>query len=185
MDAATTASLELPMPVRDLLLPELDLEATFTRKHLQRVPMTALGFKPHSKSMSLGELATFVTVIPTWGQSVLTTDAFDVAPEGTPVIQKFVAQSQRELLDIWEANIAAARTALEKASDAHLQKPWSLLATGRVIFTQQRYLVFRTLFLNHLVHHRAQLGVFFRLLGVPVPAVYNDSADEKGGMFIE
>lgn len=185
MDAATTASLETPMPVRDLLLPELDLEAAFTRKHLERVPMTALGFKPHSKSMSLGELSTFVAFIPTWGQSVLTTESFDVAPEGTPLLQKFVAQSQRELLDMWDANIGAVRTALEKASDAYLQKPWSLLATGRAVFTQQRYLVFRTLFLNHLIHHRAQLGVFFRLLGVPVPAVYNDSADEKGGMFMK
>ena len=173
------------MPVRDLLLPELDLEASFTRKHLERVPMTALGFKPHSKSMSLGELATFLAFIPTWGQSVLTTDSFDVAPEGTPVVQKFVAQSQRELLEMWDTNIATVRTALEKASDAHLHKPWSLLATGNAIFTQQRYLVFRTLFLNHLIHHRAQLGVFFRLLGVPVPAVYNDSADEKGGMFMK
>lgn len=173
------------MPVRDLLLPELDLEATFTRKHLERVPMTALGFKPHSKSMSLGELATFLAFMPTWGQSVLTTDSFDVAPEGTPVVQKFVAQSQRELLEMWDTNIGAVRAALERASDAHLQKPWSLLATGSPIFTQQRYLIFRTMFLNHLIHHRAQLGVFFRLLGVPVPAVYNDSADEKGGMFME
>ena len=173
------------MPVRDLLLPELNLEATFTRKHLERVPMTALGFKPHSKSMSVGELSTFLAFLPTWGQSVLTTDSFDVAPEGTPMVQKFVAQSQRELLEMWDANIGAVRAALERASDAHLQKPWSLLATGNPIFTQQRYLVFRTLFLNHLVHHRAQLGVFFRLLGVRVPAVYNDSADEKGGMFLE
>jgi uncharacterized damage-inducible protein DinB len=183
MHAATPASLETPMPVRDLLLPELDLEAAFTRRHLERVPMTALGFKPHSKSMSLGELATFVAFIPTWGQSVLTTDAFDVAPEGVPIVQKSVAQSQRELLEMWDANVGAVRAALEKASDAYLQKPWSLLATGRPIFTQQRYLIFRTMFLNHLIHQRAQLGVFFRLLGVPVPAVYNDSADEKGGMF--
>jgi uncharacterized damage-inducible protein DinB len=185
MHAATPASLETPMPVRDLLLPELDLEASFTRKHLERVPMTTLGFKPHSKSMSLGDLSTFIAFMPTWGHAVLTTDSFDVAPEGTPLIQKSVAGSQRELLEMWDTNIAAVREALEKASDAHLQKPWSLLATGNPIFTQQRYLVFRTMFLNHLIHHRAQLGVFFRLLGVRVPAVYNDSADEKGGMFMK
>ncbi len=173
------------MPVRDLLLPELELEASFTRKYLERVPMTTLGFKPHSRSMSLGELSTFLAWIPTWGQSVLMTDSFDVAPEGVPVVQQFVRQSRSELLEMWDANIAAVRAALEKASDAHLQKPWSLLATGKPIFTQQRYLVFRTMFLNHLIHHRAQLGMFFRLLGVRVPAVYNDSGDEQGGMFME
>jgi uncharacterized damage-inducible protein DinB len=70
-------------------------------------------------------------------------------------------------------------------SDEYLQKPWSLLAAGSSVFTQLRYLVYRTFFLNHLVHHRAQLGVLLRLNGIAVPAVYNDSADEQGGMFME
>jgi uncharacterized damage-inducible protein DinB len=77
------------------------------------------------------------------------------------------------------------RAALTKASDPHLQKPWSLIANGQALFTQPRYLVYRTLFLNHMVHHRGQLGVYFRLLGVRVPAVYNDSGDEQGGMFMD
>jgi uncharacterized damage-inducible protein DinB len=173
------------MPVRDLLLPELDLEAAFTRKHLERVPMNTLGFKPHSKSMALGELSTFLAVIPTWGQFVLTMDSFDVAPQGVPLPQTEVVRSQHELLDTFDRNVLAVKAALGKASDPHLQKPWSLLADGNAVFTQQRYLVFRMLFLNHMVHHRAQLGVFFRLLGVRVPAVYNDSGDEQGGMFID
>jgi uncharacterized damage-inducible protein DinB len=65
------------------------------------------------------------------------------------------------------------------------KQPWSLLAAGNAMFTQPRYLVYRTFFLNHLVHHRAQLGVLLRLNGIAVPAVYNDSADEQGGMFME
>jgi hypothetical protein len=173
------------MPLRDLLLPELDLEAAYTRKHLERVPINTLGFKPHSKSMSLGELSTFLAVLPTWGQFALTMDSFDVAPEGVPLPQTEVVRTQPELLEMFDRNLLGVRYALGKASDAHLQKPWALVAGGNTILKQQRYLVFRTFFLNHLVHHRAQLGVYFRLLGVRVPAVYNDSGDEKGGMFID
>jgi hypothetical protein len=185
MRAGTTVSTERRMPVRDLLLAELDLEAAYTRKHLERVPMTTLGFKPHSKSMSLGDLATFIAVLPTWGQFALTMDSFDVAPEGVALPPTDVVRSRDELLDLFDRNMLGVRAALAKASDVHLQKPWSLIANRSAIFTQPRYLVFRTLFLNHLVHHRAQLGVFFRLLGVRVPAVYNDSGDEKGGMFMD
>jgi hypothetical protein len=172
------------MPVRDLLLAELDVEAEFTRKHLERVPMTTLGFKPHSKSMSLGDLSTFLAVLPSWGMFALKMDSFDVAPEGVPLPPTDVVRSRDELLDLFDRNMLSARDALGKASDVHLQKPWSLIANGAAIFTQPRYLVFRMLFLNHMVHHRAQLGVFFRLLGARVPAVYNDSADEKGGVFM-
>jgi uncharacterized damage-inducible protein DinB len=173
------------MPVRDLLLSELELEASFTRKYLERVPMSTLGFKPHSKSMTLGELSTFLAVIPTWGQFALTTDSLDVAPGGEPLPQQEVVRSHPELLNMFDTNLLALRAALGKASDPHLQKPWSLVANGNALFTQPRYLIFRTLFLNHMVHHRAQLGLYFRLLGVRVPAVYNDSGDEQGGMFME
>lgn len=173
------------MPVRDLLRTELDLEAAFTRKHLERVPMRTLDFKPHSKSMTLGELSTFLAVLPTWGHFALTTDSLDVAPGGVPLPQQEVVRSQQELLDMFDRNLIALRAALGKASDVHLQKPWSLVASGKALFTQPRYLVFRTLFLNHMVHHRGQLGLYFRLLGVRVPAVYNDSGDEQGGMFME
>src|SRR5688500_16164062 len=100
MRAGTTVSVERRMPVRDLLLPELTLEASFTRQHLERVPMNTLGFKPHSKSMALGELSTFLAVIPTWGQFILTMESLDVAPEGVPLPQTEVVRSQQELLDM-------------------------------------------------------------------------------------
>jgi hypothetical protein len=173
------------MRLSDFLLPELDLEAAYTRKHLERVPMDKLEFKPHEKSMPLGWLVTFIAVLPTWGTFALTTDSFDVAPDGVPVPQQPVVTSQRELLQMFDKNIADVRAALGAASDEYLQKPWSLLAAGSTVFTQPRYLVYRTLFLNHLVHHRAQLGVLLRLNDIAVPAVYNDSADERGGMFME
>lgn len=173
------------MTLSDLLLPELDLEAAFTRKHLERVPMDNLEFKPHEKSMPLGHLVTFLAVLPTWGNLALTNDSFDVAPNGVPVPQQPVVTSQRELLEMFDKNIADVRAALESASDEDLQRPWSLLAAGNTVFTQPRYVVYRTFFLNHMVHHRAQLGVLLRLNDVAVPAVYNDSADEQGGMFME
>jgi uncharacterized damage-inducible protein DinB len=172
------------MPVRDLLLPELELEASFTRKHLERVPMSTLGFKPHSKSMTLGELSTFLAVLPTWGMFALTTESLDVAPGGEPLPQQEVVRSQNELLDMFDRNLLALRGVLGKASDPYLQKPWSLVANGVPLITQPRYMIIRTLCLNHMVHHRAQLGVYLRLLGVRVPAVYNDSADEQGGIFM-
>jgi uncharacterized damage-inducible protein DinB len=173
------------MPLRDSLLQELDLEGAYTRKYLERVPMTTLGYRPQSKSMSLGELATFLAVIPTWGEFALTTESFDVAPGGVPLPQTEVVRSRPELLELFDKNLSSVRGALAKVSDARLGKPWSLVADGNAIFTQQRHLVFRTFFFNHLIHHRGQLSVYFRLLGVPVPAVYNDSGDERGGMFID
>jgi uncharacterized damage-inducible protein DinB len=173
------------MPLVDLLLPELDLEATFTRKHLERVPTDKLDNKVHEKSMTLGELTTFIAVIPSWGHFVLTTDSFDVAPGGTPLPQQPVVTSSRELLAMFDKNIADVRAALGAATDEFLRQEWSLLAAGNTVFTQPRHLVFQTFFLNHMVHHRAQLGVFLRLNGLAVPAVYNDSADEQGGMFME
>jgi uncharacterized damage-inducible protein DinB len=173
------------MTLSEVLLPELDLEAAYTRKHLERVPMNNLEFKPHEKSMPLGHLVTFIAVLPSWGTLVLTTDSFDVAPNGVPIQQQPVATSQRELLEMFDKNISDVRAALRSASDERLRQPWSLLAAGNTVFTQSRYLVYRTFFLNHLVHHRAQLGVLLRLNDVTVPAVYNDSADEQGGMFME
>jgi hypothetical protein len=173
------------MTLSDVLLPELDLEAAYTRKHLERVPMDNLDFKPHEKSMPLGWLVTFIAVLPTWGTFALTTDSFDVAPNGVPIPQQPLVTSQRELLEMFDKNIADVRAALESVTDERLQQPWSLRAAGNEVFTQPRYLVYRTFFLNHLVHHRAQLGVLLRLNDIAVPAVYNDSADEQGGMFME
>jgi hypothetical protein len=180
-----TPDQENAMTLSEVLLPELDLEATYTRKHLERVPMNSFEFTPHEKSMPLGHLVTFIAVLPSWGTLALATDSFDVAPNGVPISQQPVVTSQSELLEIFDKNIGEVRAALESASDERLRQPWSLLAAGNTVFTQSRYLVYRTFFLNHLVHHRAQLGVLLRLNDIAVPAVYNDSADEQGGMFVE
>ena len=177
MRAGTTVSTERRMPVRDLLLTELDLEATYTRRHLERVPMTTLGFKPHSKSMSLGDLATFIAVLPTWGQFALTTDSFDVAPEGAPLPPTDVVRSRDELLDLFDRNMLGVRGALSKASDVHLQKPWSLVANRSAIESKvarlSAYCGFAPsfdAFLEAVLKLRSDLGVPHTLKDLKVPS---------------
>ena len=172
------------MRTTELLMTELDLEAHYTRKHLERVPMDKLDFKPHPKSMTLGWLATFTAILPSWGSLLLSKNEFDVAPPGGAPEPK-LASTTNDLLALFDRNMADTREALARTTEAQLDEPWSLKAAGKTIFTQPRGLVYRTFIMNHLVHHRAQLGVFLRMLDVSVPAVYNDSADEKGGMFME
>jgi uncharacterized damage-inducible protein DinB len=173
------------MRTTELLLKELDLEAHFTRKHLERVPMNRLDYKPHEKSMTLGWLATFTAILPSWGTLTLAKNEYDVAPPGGATEDYSIRTTTESLLALFDKNIAETREALSKMTEATLDEPWALKAAGDTIFSQPRGLVYRTFIMNHLVHHRAQLGVFLRMLGVAVPAVYNDSADEKGGMFID
>ncbi|MBC7790755.1 MAG: damage-inducible protein DinB [Anaerolineae bacterium] len=173
------------MQLSQFLLPEFDAEMAYSRKHLERVPMDKLDFKPHDKSMPLGWLATFLAVLPSWGALIITSASFDVAPGGVPIPQQSVLNSRDALLEMFDDNVAAARAAIAGATEEQLTRSWSLLAAGNAIFTQPGFLVFRTYFLNHMVHHRAQLGMFLRMTGVAVPAIYNDSADESGGMFID
>ena len=167
-----------------LLMKELELEAFYTRLHLERVPMDKLDFKPHEKSMTLGWLATFTAILPSWGTLTLARDEFDVAPPGGSQEDYSIATSTDALLALFDRNIAGVREALARVTDDQLDEPWALKAAGQTVFSQPRGLVYRTFIVNHLVHHRAQLGVFLRMVGVAVPAVYNDSADEKGGMFM-
>lgn len=173
------------MRLADLLVQELDLEAHFTRKALERVPEDKLHWKPHEKSMELGWLATFCALLWVWGVDAVEKDSFDFQKPQDPPLQREPARSRADLLKLFDEKIAAARAAIGRASDEHLQTSWSLEADGKVIFSQPRWLVLRTQVFNHAVHHRGQLTVYLRLLGVPVPAIYNASADEKGGMFID
>jgi uncharacterized damage-inducible protein DinB len=167
------------MAIRDGLLPEFDHEMANTRKTLERVPEDKLSFKPHPKSMSMGQLAGHVAEIPTWGALTIEKDSFDVSPVGGESYKPFVMTSRKELLEKFDKNIAAARAAIAGASDEHLMKTWTLLAGGKTVFAQPRIGVVRGMVFSHMIHHRAQLGVYLRLNDVPVPAIYGPSADEK------
>ncbi|MFN7995797.1 MAG: DinB family protein [Bryobacteraceae bacterium] len=168
------------MSIREALLPEFDQEMANSRKVLERCPEDKFGWKPHPKSFALGSLATHLVNMCGWMVDTIEKDSFDVAPVGAPPYKEEPAGSRKELLEKFDKNVAAARTALSGASDETLMKTWSLLAGGQTLFSMPRIVCIRSFVLNHSIHHRAQLGVYLRLNDVPVPAIYGPSADEQG-----
>ena len=172
------------MKLADAFLTEFDLEVPYTRQCLERVPIEKFDWKPHDKSMTLGWLATFSAVMWSWGSDALQKDEFDFAALPPEARSRKNAASSAELLAMFDENVAAARAAIIQTSDEHFMTPWTLRVGEKVIFSEPRWQVLRHYVFNHAVHHRGQLTVYLRLLGIPVPAIYNDSADEHGGMFI-
>jgi uncharacterized damage-inducible protein DinB len=165
------------MALAESMLPEFDHEMANTRKTLERIPEDRLDWKPHEKSTTLRGLGTHLANLVSWTVHVIERDELDAAPEGQPLRAKPV-ETVREALETFDRNVAAAREAIRGASDEHLMKPWTLLMSGRTVFTQPRAGVLRGMILNHSIHHRAQLAVYLRLNSVPVPALYGPSADE-------
>ena len=167
------------MGLSESLLPEFDHEMANTRKTLERVPLDKSDWKPHAKSMAMGGLATHVGNIPTWVNYTIDQDSLDLAPGGEPLPSAQLAKSQEELLATFDANIAKARAAIAGAADAELFKPWTLMSNGQTILTMPKVAVLRSFVMNHLIHHRAQLGVYLRLNDIAVPSIYGPSADEN------
>jgi len=116
--------------------------------------------------------------MPGWTVPTIKQDSLDLAPPGGPRFQPTKTSIRQETLELFDKNIATARSAIASATDEELMKPWSLLMGGQVIFTMPRIGVLRSMVMNHNVHHRAQLGVYLRLNNVPVPGTYGPSADE-------
>ena len=164
------------MTIAELLLPEVEQEMATTRRVLERVSDARLAWKPHDKSWSMGELASHIVNMIKWTDVTMNATEFDIATV-PPEQMNPVAASRAQLLEWFDANAAAARAAMQK-SDAEYFVPWSLKQGGQVIFTMPRYTCIRSFFLNHVVHHRAQLSVYLRLNDIPVPAMYGPSADE-------
>jgi uncharacterized damage-inducible protein DinB len=166
------------MKISDSLLPEFDQEMVGTRKTLERVPDDKLGWKPHPKSFAMGPLATHVVNMLGWTVDTIAKDSFDISPPGAPPYKEEPVTSNKELLEKFDKNAAAARAAIAGASDETLLKPWSLLAGGKTLFTMPKIACIRGFVMNHTIHHRAQLGVYLRLNDIPVPSIYGPSADE-------
>ena len=162
------------MSLVDTLVPEFDHEIGVTRRVLERVPEDKFGWKPHAKSMSLGELATHVATIPFWGVPTLNQPELDLGGQN----QNTLVSSRADLLARFDKNTAETRAALVGKTDAEMMVVWSLKNNGEKLFTMPRVAVWRSFVLNHLIHHRAQLGVYLRLNDVAVPASYGPSADE-------
>jgi uncharacterized damage-inducible protein DinB len=163
--------------ISDLLLLEFDDEARKTRATLERVPMKA-DFAPHPKSMPLGKLAPHVAQLPEFGLIVLTTPELDF---GTGKWTPLPFESAEQLVKAFDERAAKVRAALKNTPDEAWTQPWKLSFQGKPIFSGSRFLAYREMFLNHLVHHRAQLGVYLRLNEKPVPATYGPSADDRMG----
>lgn len=158
---------------RDALLKEFDQEMATTRRVLERVPDDKADWKPHPKSFSLAHLALLVAWMPGWQEHTLKQDALDLtSAEG------YRNEPTARLLEIFDENVRKGRAAIAEASDADMKAPWSLTAGERVFFTAPKGVVVRQN-ISHLVHHRAQLGVYLRLLDVPVPSMYGPTADER------
>ena len=162
------------MAIKDSLLAEYDHEIATTRKLLERVPDDKLAWKPHAKSMSLGELATHLSNIPEWGGTILDDSSFDLTG-GPPNIS--ARQSRREILEHFDRATARTRVGLDK-TDAEYMGIWTLKRSGQEVFSMPKVATFRSFVLSHLIHHRGQLSVYLRLNDVPVPAIYGPSADE-------
>lgn len=163
--------------ISELLLLEFDEEAKKTRALLERVPIKA-DFKPHAKSMSLGNLAPHVAELVGFGQTILTTPELDF---GKSTRTRLPLESTKQLVEAFDQGAAKVRDALKSTGDPAWSEPWKLSFNGRPIFSGTRFLAYRQMFLNHLVHHRAQLGVYLRLNDVPLPATYGPSADDTMG----
>jgi uncharacterized damage-inducible protein DinB len=166
------------MRLSETLLPEFDNEMSNTRKTLERVPEDRFDWKPHEKSTAMGGLASHLANLPGWAVHTVEKNALDIAPVGEPPFKTPQANSREELLEAFDKNVAAARAAIEGASDEQLLQPWSLLAGGNTVMTLPRIAVLRGVVMNHSIHHRAQLGVYLRLNDIPVPSIYGPSADE-------
>ena len=166
------------MSIADLLLPEFDREIATTRRVLQRVPDEKGEWKPHEKSFSMAHLAQLVSMMPSWAEMMISRPELDIAPKENPA-SPYTTEKTEALLAQFDRNVVAAREAIARTTDDAFNEPWTLKAAGRDVATGTRYLMMRTLLINHLVHHRAQLGVYLRLVDVPVPSMYGPTADEK------
>jgi uncharacterized damage-inducible protein DinB len=166
------------MTIAESLLPEFDMEMTTTRKTLEAVPTEKFAFTPHEKSMPMGKLANHVAELPTFASLTIQTDTLDIAPVDGPPYAPSDLQTQEELLAFFDKNVLEARAALAGASDEALHADWSFAAGGEILMTMPRIASIRTWTMNHLIHHRAQLGVYLRLNDIPVPKVYGPTADD-------
>jgi uncharacterized damage-inducible protein DinB len=166
------------MPLSELLLPEFDAEMKTTRTLLERVPEDKKEFAPHPKSMRLDQLAPHVAELAGFGVTVLTTPELDFAKSTRT---RVAFESAAQLVKVFDEGAAKVRAALKNTPDEAWTQNWKLSFQGKPIFDGSRFLAYRQMFLNHLVHHRAQLGVYLRLNDRPLPSTYGPSAEDRMG----
>ncbi len=166
--------------LKDVVFLDLERELSVTRAVLERLPQEQFAWKPHEKSMSLGRLGMHVADLPDWMRITLAQDELDFASAPPPPVEP---NETRTLLARFDKNAAALSDFVKTFDVAKLQEPWTMRNGDQVIVTRPRDFVYRAWCLNHLVHHRGQLCLYLRLLNVPVPTVYFNTADDPAWVF--
>lgn len=168
------------MTIGQEFLRELTLESEVTRRYLESVPFDKKEFKSAEKSESLGRLAIHVAEITSWWTALIQKDKLDFIDFEPEDIQ-----STEALLQYFDNLLVEAKSALSTVKDEAFDEEWSMTYGDEVLFTLPKKQVARIFCMNHLVHHRAQLGVYLRMLDIPVPAVYGPSADDENVILIK
>src|ERR1700730_4889342 len=163
------------MPLIDVMLQELDQETQTTRRVLERVPDNQLAWRPHAKARTLGQLALHVAMVPGGVAELVASPS----PAQVPQFADPSPTSAAELVPALDQSIAKAKKALGGLDDARLLATWRMMQGERELFAVPRVALLRSVMLNHWYHHRVQLTVYLRELGVPIPSIYGPSADEN------
>jgi uncharacterized damage-inducible protein DinB len=165
------------MRLTDFFAAQLTREAPISTRVLERVPEGRPDWRPHEKSMPLGYLSQLVATMPSWVTMTVRQDTLDLNPPGGQPFRPEATDTRDALLAAHEKAVARALEALRGTTEEHLATSWKLLVGGRVVMEEARHVVIADT-VAHLAHHRGQLTVYLRLLGIPVPSVYGPSADD-------
>ena len=165
------------MPLIDALLPEFDREMGQTRKVLDRVPEGQFDWRPHPTSMTLGRLAEHLAEMPQSATIAMAQDGIEMTTARPPDYRS--PATRAEVLAMFDANLRTGRGHLVNKTDGEFDAPWTLTAGGKQMFTMPKATVLRVFVINHMVHHRGQMTVYLRMLGVPIPSIYGPSGDEQ------
>ncbi|MEO2061964.1 MAG: DinB family protein [Christiangramia sp.] len=161
------------MKIQEFLIPQLKQEVALTEKFLKRIPEDKMSWKPHEKSMSMQQLANHLAEIPGWITGTMEAGEWDLTGYEAPN-KMTVSEIVADLKD----NAAAAEKALEKPDEEYF-KTWKMTKGEETVFEMPKLQTLQTVVMNQFPHHRAQLGVYFRLLDISVPSSYGPSADEQ------
>ena len=167
------------MGIAKSLLPEFDHEMRTTRAVLARVPEADAGWRPHPKSMTMGQLASHVTNIVRWCAGTFEVPELDLASADAARYAAPKFETTEKLLEQFDANVALARAALAAARDEDMRTVWTLRSGAQKILSLPRAASYRGFVMSHLIHHRGQLSVYLRLRDVPLPSIYGPTADEQ------
>ena len=168
------------MPAPQWLLSDFEEEIASTRRFLERVPEDRLAWRPHPASATLAELASHIAELPGWTRAALKQDARDYPAGNGGGREPITLDSVPDILSFFDQNCADGRGIIEDTSDEELARSWNPAGSHGPLFTGTKAAVFRRMVLRHLVHHRGQLSVYLRLVGVPVPPAYGRTANETG-----